>query len=431
MSSLILRRCLFYYLRLFILIFLCLWFVIILFDRLLLGSDTPVPSAFPLFTPCALINDTNRCYPNSSAHHTTEFSPFVELRPYHLNSIQLGLFWTPYFSADALTKKSNSFFHVIFGADDDQSVFYRPKQCFTKYPRCLFSTNRAHYPIAKSVIFHWRDLNAKDLPPGDRSPSQLWTLYNLEAPPHTQRLPEDNDLLSFNLTANYRSDSHINIPYGRIVPKRRRKTAEVSSVDVANKSKQIAWFVSNCHTTSHREDYVKQLARYIQVDVYGKCGHLNCLPPNSYECYRKIAREYRFYLSFENSICRDYVTEKLFNILDYNLIPIVFGGANYSDFMPPHSYIDATEMKPVDLAALLQKLSNDPAEYLKYFEWKANFGTDKQSTHYNEVLFCKLCEEMEKQQLKSVQSSASSLTAKAINNWYFENACNVRKLQFF
>lgn len=97
--------------------------------------------------------------------------------------------------------------------------------------------------------------------------------------------------------------------------------------------------------------------------------------------------------------------------------------------MPPHSYIDATEMKPVDLAALLRRLANNPKEYLRYFEWKVNFGTDADSTNYNEVLFCKLCERMELQQLNLAPSS--SLTAKAINNWYFENSCNLRQLQFF
>lgn len=242
---------------------------------------------------------------------------------FYIFSIHLGLFWTSYFSADALTKKSNSFFHVIFGAEGNQNVFYRPKQCYKKYPRCLFSTNRALYHVAKSVIFHWRDLNAKDLPPDIRSASQLWTLYNLEAPPHTNRLPEDSYSLNFNLTATYRSDSHISIPYGRIVPRKRSSKVIVdSSVDVKSKSKQVAWFVSNCQTDSRRESYVKQLARYIQVDVYGKCGHFNCLPPSSDECYRKIAREYRYYLSFENSICRYTFAIKMIKALNLTLFPL-------------------------------------------------------------------------------------------------------------
>ena len=52
---------------------------------------------------------------------------------------------------------------------------------------------------------------------------------------------------------------------------------------------------------------------------------------------------YRFYLSFENAICRDYVTEKIFNALRLNTIPVVLGGADYSALLPPHSFIDARD----------------------------------------------------------------------------------------
>jgi hypothetical protein len=31
--------------------------------------------------------------------------------------------------------------------------------------------------------------------------------------------------------------------------------------------------------------------------------------------------------SFENSVCDDYVTEKLFKILPFDVVPIVYGGA--------------------------------------------------------------------------------------------------------
>ena len=57
-----------------------------------------------------------------------------------------------------------------------------------------------------------------------------------------------------------------------------------------------------------------------------------------------IEREYcRFYISFENAICKDYITEKTFNALKLNTIPIVLGGANYTKLLPPGSYINAAE----------------------------------------------------------------------------------------
>lgn len=78
-----------------------------------------------------------------------------------------------------------------------------------------------------------------------------------------------------------------------------------------------------------------------QVDIYGRCGKLKCARRNETLCYEQMAKAYRFYLSFENSICDDYVTEKFFNALKYNVIPVTFGGTDYSAIAPPHSYIDA------------------------------------------------------------------------------------------
>ena len=41
--------------------------------------------------------------------------------------------------------------------------------------------------------------------------------------------------------------------------------------EFANRTKSIAWFNSHCPTHSQREDYVKKLAEFIPVDIYGKC----------------------------------------------------------------------------------------------------------------------------------------------------------------
>lgn len=117
----------------------------------------------------------------------------------------------------------------------------------------------------------------------------------------------------------------------------------ISSNPVKGKTKLVAWFVSNCQSESLRETYVKTLKKYIDVDVYGKCGDHVCWVGDQDECYDILERDYKFYLAFENSFCRDYVTEKFFKLMDLRVVPVVYGGANYSNF-PSGSYIDATKM---------------------------------------------------------------------------------------
>lgn len=83
---------------------------------------------------------------------------------------------------------------------------------------------------------------------------------------------------------------------------------------IGGKSKPIVWFVSNCQAKSGRLAYVDELSRHIAVDIYGKCGNKQC--PSSKDCYAQLVEpDYFFYLSFENSLCVDYVTEKLYNAL--------------------------------------------------------------------------------------------------------------------
>ena len=147
--------------------------------------------------------------------------------------------------------------------------------------------------------------------------------------------------------------------------------------------------VSHCVTDSKREDYVQQLRQYLTVDVYGACGDLACQHNwENPECSKMLGmkfsrissskryiivleRDYMFYLAFENSICVDYVTEKLFRTLELDVVPVVMGGANYSSLLPPGSYIDTADYaSPRSLAEELLRLAANREEYMQYFWWK-------------------------------------------------------------
>jgi hypothetical protein len=71
---------------------------------------------------------------------------------------------------------------------------------------------------------------------------------------------------------SYRRDSDIFIPNGEIY--KCNKTSKTKYSFEGKKS--VVWFVSNFDSESKREVYVKELQKYIDVDVYGKCGPLKC-----------------------------------------------------------------------------------------------------------------------------------------------------------
>ena len=95
---------------------------------------------------------------------------------------------------------------------------------------------------------------------------------------------------------------------------------------------------------------------------------------------------YKFYLSFENAACVDYITEKVWKILTINVVPVVLGGADYKRHLPPHSYIDVRDFRSAKhLADYLLMLSRNDALYRKYFEWKRHYGISPQNS------LCQLC----------------------------------------
>jgi len=201
----------------------------------------------------------------------------------------------------------------------------------------------------------------------------------------------------FNVTATHRFDSDIHVSHGTVCRSNNASiqriltngtlTENVMAI-IKRKTSFVAWFVSNCQTPSGREGYVAELRRYIPVDIYGQCGNLTCNISVHNSCDAMLNSKYKFYLAFENSMCRDYVTEKFFRIIQLSTVAIVRGGANYSRYSPPGTYIDVRDFPSVKhLAQYLKLLDSRPDLYAQYLIRKRAMTCDK----HPGPLICRVC----------------------------------------
>ena len=148
-------------------------------------------------------------------------------------------------------------------------------------------------------------------PTVDRPAKQVWALFVLESPYHSPSFANSRNL--FNWTATYRRDSTVVAPYEKYVPLNASLLTRTPIKNYASgKTKKVAWFVSNCGARNRRRQYAEELSKYIEVDIYGGCGTFKCPRFQSEKCFGMLNTDYKFYLAFENSNCRDYITEKFF-----------------------------------------------------------------------------------------------------------------------
>ncbi len=269
---------------------------------------------------------------------------------------------------------------------------------------CVFTPDESMINKSDVVVFYVETL--MDFPT-NRHPHQRFVFAQLESPMNSNILKISDHRLRygyFNWTMTYRWDSdivhrgdygfmvkklsnNIHRPYGmrsmqinRWISKtfwRENQFQLLSSVEnnpientIKGKTKMIAWFVSHCSTPIRREEYVRKLRQYVSIDIFGSCNNNKCVS----NCDNMLRSDYKFYLSFENSWCPDYVTEKFYRPMMFDTVPIVMGGANYSKFAPPNSFINARDFNsPRELADYILLLNSTDTMYAKYFEWKTDY----------------------------------------------------------
>ena len=274
-----------------------------------------------------------------------------------------------------------------------------------------------------------------------RNKKQLWMFYTMEPQRRSfcSHLYDINELDDwFNLTATFKLNSDALMDYkefsnwNTILYNRRYLNAfndvkqklnintAISRKKYFDKGSFIFWFVSNCETPSRRELYVNELLKHVKIDIYGSCNNYfpNSKPDpckkGDSNCVKNLYNSYKFYLSFENSQCNEYITEKFWKFyypelfFNVDIVPVVRGARDedYKSITKSHSYIYADGFKTAkDLADYLIYLNENNTAYLEYFKWKKNlikeFNKDQQGFELEvpkfKAPFCELCSKLHNQ----------------------------------
>ena len=294
------------------------------------------------------------------------------------------LMWTPYFDLDGWTKYIN---------DTLQS-------CPNLLGKCAMTDNKSEILSSSAVVFHMDDLwkiwflslDSKSWKPQYRDPSQVWVMLSQEAPPHLWGWFPPN---FFNWTMSYRRDSTIFHTYGHHVKKSheelQNETRHFQNEAKINyfkyNSKMAVVHVSNCMDQLRRYKIVRELSKYVEVDEFGHCsGKIVCNASVPFEKCMDIFRPYKFYLAFENTVCRDYITEKFWLALNVKQqIPVVAVSKHTSEILPPKSYLNVFDFPSIKaLADEMIRIGNNETLFNSFFEWKRYYKPAPSG-------FCSLC----------------------------------------
>ncbi|KAL0893091.1 hypothetical protein ABMA27_014730 [Loxostege sticticalis] len=287
------------------------------------------------------------------------------------------------------------------------------KNCVFTYDNNLINTSR----VDAVVVTTYRG----EIPlVRRRNKSQRWVFFNTDSPidafinveskVKARAIRDMADVFNWSMT--YRSDSDVPIPYGRTVPLTDAMMQNISTRPITeaipyweHKQKDVlaVAMISNCNN-SERLAYINELQKYIKVNLFGKCAKTfqmrNSCPRSKNgevgDCPK--LKNYLFYLAFENSKCRQYITEKVFhNAFSKGAIPVVMGApvVDYEKLLPPNSFLHVNSFNsPRELAMEIIHLSTND-DYIKtYHKWRQNFEITNEHGSFGRVAqdLCRLCE---------------------------------------
>eukprot|EP01124_Arcella_intermedia_P030178 TRINITY_DN653_c0_g1_i1.p1 TRINITY_DN653_c0_g1~~TRINITY_DN653_c0_g1_i1.p1 ORF type:complete len:353 (-),score=36.77 TRINITY_DN653_c0_g1_i1:505-1563(-) len=276
---------------------------------------------------------------------------------------------------------------------------WKPRNCSVS---CFFTYDLNNYCRAPLILFHAREF--EDYPKlytiPSKSPGQLFGVYGWESPNHQHYTSDQAFVSNFDFTITYSRHSNFMITYG---PSTSVFTKEFCTPPSERKRRAV-WFVSNCKfVNNNRMEFAQELSQHFPIDFYGSCfdAYPPDLPRDRYDtdAMRRFVGTYKFFLSFENTNCYDYITEKYFRTLESCAIPVVLGPPNGEDFEPMgETTVLVDDRSAAEVAAEMRRIDEDDSVFAHYLRWKEApreelnpFFLEVYERATNGEAFCDLC----------------------------------------
>ena len=293
---------------------------------------------------------------------------------------------------DAFMKLVNSFVGSQY-----QDFLLRSRDCepLPGGGRCIFNYNNNH---SDGILYYG---NYNELPYIRIFDDQIVIVFTMEAESgRFCHLPTPD---KYDIKVSYKRDSTIPFPFFCNFNESRR-IVEMGQPNLpSGNRKLIAGFIKNCIETEWRNNYLKELLKYVHVDQWGSC--LKNTPGDFYKSrYNGNFREskldflkenpYKFLISFENiPNDTDYVTEKVYHGYLSRTIPIYYGDKAVFDLVPGNStFIYANDYTPKELAELIKRIDSNDTLYSQYFtNWDLSKMHKLDEQYCSEYFMCKIC----------------------------------------
>ena len=291
---------------------------------------------------------------------------------------------------------------VVYGATIYwQAQLWKDLMNFTgcEYSNCVSDNSSTYVGIEKAdvVIFAVDYIGSFPQLSWKVRQNQIWLLITYESSAYSfnRFRPFVNN--QFNGTFTFKTDSTIYYPWGKTIPITHPIPYSINFAE--NKTKGAFGYISNCESLNYdRLATIDILSKYIDIDVFGKCKGLptpcvNLRKGGNPVCETQAHRPYRFFLSFENSLCKDYITEKFWDRLGSPsyFVPIAMGGLTvkeYTSVAPTDSFLHVYNFTSVHkLGKYLKYLMTNDDAYNKYHHWRYNYEV----TTDRNIAACQLC----------------------------------------